>query len=135
MSECVFCDIATHRTTADIIFENESAVCFLPRKMETYGHCLVIPKIHYENILDVNPVVLGKLMTFVQETARHLKEVLGADGINLLHASGKAAGQSVPHLHFHLLPRFYEDGLNAWPQLPEVFIDRSALLEKLRLQV
>lgn len=63
----------------------------------------------------------------------HLKETIGATGINLLHASGEDAQQSVNHFHIHLLPRFKDDSINAWPKLNEINNNKKKeLLEKIK---
>ena len=68
-----------------------------------------------------------------QRLARHYREAAGATGTNLLHASGVDGEQSVFHFHFHLLPRFKDDGVHAWPVLPGTDVARADMHAKLRL--
>lgn len=70
-------------------------------------------------------------MKTVKILAEHYKSKIGADGINLLHASGTSAQQSIPHFHVHLLPRFENDGVNAWPLVDKPKIDNDQLINKL----
>ncbi|WP_422615184.1 HIT family protein [Gloeocapsopsis crepidinum] len=70
----------------------------------------------------------------VQSLAIHYNHRIGSSGTNLLHASGVSAQQSVFHLHFHLIPRFDGDGLDAWPKLPSAQYDKNELLERLQME-
>ncbi|MCC6931907.1 MAG: HIT domain-containing protein [Deltaproteobacteria bacterium] len=78
-------------------------------------HMLVIPKKHYVNLFDISEEALIKFVSSIKMIAMKLKE-LGVDGVNILHASGEAAQQSANHFHFHLVPRFKNDGLDTWPE-------------------
>ena len=73
------------------------------------GHTLVIPKAHSEGLLDTPCETLAELVKRVKKVARHIKTTLNADGFNILQNNGEAAGQTVRHIHFHIVPRF---GLN-----------------------
>ena len=133
MSACLFCDIVHQRCPARIIYQTETVICFLPRVPEAYGHTLIVPKKHVPDIYAASETLLGELMAAAKKLALHYRTQIQATGVNLLHASGAAAQQSVPHFHLHLLPRFDQDGLNAWPQLPKADFDLDALLQKLQL--
>ncbi|MCK4682067.1 HIT domain-containing protein, partial [Candidatus Bipolaricaulota bacterium] len=69
-----------------------------------------------------------------KKLAIHYNDRIGSSGVNVLHASGVSAQQSVPHLHIHLIPRFDDDGLDTWPNLPVLQVDKDELLEKLLLR-
>ena len=131
---CIFCDIVNKKANASIIFENKKVICFLPKEMEVYGHLLVVPKDHYENIFDISKEDLFEFISVVQDMSNHIKKSLGATGVNILNANGKDADQSVSHLHFHIIPRFKDDGVEAWPPLPCPEIDRDELFNKLRVK-
>jgi len=133
MSACLFCDIVHQLCPARIIYQTETVICFLPRVPEAYGHTLIVPKKHVPDIYAASETLLGELMAAAKKLALHYRTQIQATGVNLLHASGAAAQQSVPHFHLHLLPRFDQDGLNAWPQLPKADFDLDALLQKLQL--
>jgi histidine triad (HIT) family protein len=134
---CPFCAIASgsgraDTVDADIVYEDDAVVCFLPRELYAYGHTLIVPKAHYTTVWDIDRHVLGRLLAVMQELCIQYRSRVGATGFNLLHASGPDAQQSVPHFHMHLLPRFAGDGLDAWPPLPGVHTDRLELLARLR---
>lgn len=129
---CIFCDIVSRQSPADIIWENDDVVCFFPRKPEAYGHCLIVPRRHFDNIFDIDDATLKQEACAAKYLSAVLKKSLQARGVNLLHASGRAAGQSVGHFHLHLLPRYADDGLNAWPHLPKVKFNREELLQKIK---
>ena len=130
---CIICDLAAERIPRWVVHETETVICFLPLELNAYGHTVIAPKAHFADLYDIPKELLQELAVTVQHLARHYKLSLGAAGTNLLHASGADAGQSVPHFHLHLLPRFGGDGLNAWPELPAMPVDKDALLVRLRL--
>lgn len=132
MNDCIFCQIVKRKAPANIIYENENVICFLPKKVEVYGHTLVVPKKHYADLYDIPTKILSDLVKVVQKLTIEYKQKINATGMNLIHASGKDGQQSVFHFHFHLLPRFKEDGLDTWPNLTKIEIDRDKLWEKLR---
>lgn len=129
---CIFCEIIDGTIPSLTVYENETVKCIIPKKMETYGHTLVIPKVHFENIWDISPEQLHQIVDATQTLSNLFQEKLGATGINLLHASGKDAGQSVPHFHFHIFPRFINDGIDAWPHLPIKEYDKIDFLKKIK---
>lgn len=93
------------------VYESSDVLAFLDISPVCEGHTLVIPKREVENIFELESSEYESLMKGIRETAVLLKEKLGADGINIFSSSGEAAGQTVMHLHFHLLPRFEGDNL------------------------
>jgi histidine triad (HIT) family protein len=99
--------------------------------MEAVGHTVVAPIDHVANMYEATITCLRSLVETVQTVAMRYEHELGATGFNLLHASGADAQQSVDHLHVHLIPRWSNDGLNAWPALRAGHIDRAAEYERL----
>ena len=93
---CIFCDIVNKKANASIIFENKKVICFLPKEMEVYGHLLVVPKDHYENIFDISKEDLFEFISVVQDMSNHIKKSLGATGVNILNANGKDAETQLP---------------------------------------
>lgn len=112
---CVFCQIIK-KEEAFIVHETSTALAFLDINPVSKGHTLVIPKDHYQDISDIDEDALRDIMSAAKEAAGVLQRKLGADGVNILHASGKAAQQSVFHFHLHVVPRFKGDGLDIWPE-------------------
>jgi histidine triad (HIT) family protein len=78
------------------------------------GHTLLVPKKHWEDLFSIDEEDASALGLGAARLSRKLREENGATGLNLLHASGKDAQQSLPHLHFHLVPRYPNDGLDLW---------------------
>jgi histidine triad (HIT) family protein len=132
VTACAFCEIVAGRGHADIVFESERVIAFLPLELEVRGHTLVAPKAHHATLFDMPNDVLASVMQDATVVCRRLMTGLRATGINLLHASGTSAQQSVAHFHMHVLPRFDGDGVNAWPSLPGWSGDRAELLARLR---
>ena len=114
MRDCVFCKITKKELSATIIFEDEDCFVFTPLDPITEGHVLIVPKKHFQGILDIDTNTINKITAVAQKIARDFIKEKGATGINLLHASGKDAQQSVFHFHLHLVPRRPNDGLDLW---------------------
>lgn len=130
MTECSFCKIIAGKLPSTKIYENENVLAFAPLKEHVIakGHMLVIPKKHYVDIYDIPKEELHHIIDAVKIISQKLKEKYNAEGINILHASGKVAQQSCFHFHIHLIPRYKNDGLDTWPEtgykegnFPEVY--------------
>ena len=132
MSECVICRLVAREIPAWIVHEEGDVISFLPLEVEVYGHTVLAPKRHYTDLYSAPDDVVGRMMSVARTLALHFRSSIGAGGINLLHASGACAQQSVPHFHIHLIPRFESDGLDLWPRLPPCAHDKDELLQKLR---
>ena len=117
MKDCSFCKKIKWELPSIKLFENKYVVAFAPLKKVIIGkgHMLLVPKKHFESIYDIDEFYLCELFKAVKEISIKLKDI-GADGINILHASGKSGQQSVSHFHLHLIPRFKDDGLDTWPK-------------------
>lgn len=107
---CIFCSIVAGDLPASVVAADEGAVAFLDINPLTTGHTLVIPRRHVSDVLTADGAT-AEVSALLESTARLLVERLGADGINVFQASRAPAGQTVFHLHFHLLPRWTNDGL------------------------
>lgn len=114
MEDCIFCKIIKGEVKADIISEDEVCLVFKPLKPVTDGHILVVPKDHSENILDIDDKILKEVVITSKEISSDIIKENKATGVNLLHASGKDAQQSVFHFHIHIVPRRLDDGLDMW---------------------
>ena len=117
-ADCIFCKIVQGTAPATVVYEDESAMSFLPLSEGRLadGHLLVIPKRHAADLFDVDDADLGAVVFAVQRVSEALRETLGASGVNVLNASGPNSDQSVFHLHFHVVPRWMGDGLHTWPK-------------------
>lgn len=106
---CIFCKIVNKEIPSSCIYEDENVMAFLDLSQVTKGHTLVVPKKHYENILDCDPETLAQLIQTVQMLAQRIMERCHAKGVNILNNCNEVAGQSVMHLHFHIIPRYSEN--------------------------
>jgi histidine triad (HIT) family protein len=114
MEPCVFCKIVQKEEPAKVVFENDEFLAFSPLKEVSRGHTILIPKKHSQDIFDIEKELLGRLMGVAQKLAADLILKNSAMGINILHASGHSAQQSIFHFHFHIVPRYENDGLEIW---------------------
>lgn len=130
---CPFCRIAQGEAPCYRIYEDEYSLAFLDTAGDVEGHTLVIPKVHVETIDQCPEEIALQLAGTVRLVSEHYVKDCGYDGVNILSASGKTAQQSVPHLHFHILPRKQGDGLNAWPRLGKDHHDLQEVAQRLRI--
>lgn len=114
MSDCIFCKIARKDIPSNVVYDDDDFLGILDVNPVSKGHTLVIPKSHYENIFDIPEEELSRMSKVISTLAKRLRDSLNADGVNIVNASGKEAQQSVFHLHFHIIPRFKDDGLDLW---------------------
>ncbi len=98
--------------------EDAETVAFLDIHPLTNGHTLVIPREHAATVFELSPAAGEAVMRATIKVARALREQLQPDGLNLLQSNGRAAGQTVSHFHFHLVPRWNKDGLFLPPHPP-----------------
>ena len=109
---CIFCKIIANESPSSKVYEDENVLAILDLSQTTKGHTIVMPKKHYANILEIPGDELAYLIQKVQEIAKNLINKLNAKGFNIIVNTNEAAGQSVMHLHIHIIPRYDEnDGL------------------------
>lgn len=107
--QCVFCDIVNGNLPAYKIFESENFLAFLDINPRTKGHCLVIPKQHYQSLLEIPEDKIFGLFNVTKFIANRIVSKLNAKAFNICINNGKDAGQVIPHLHVHIIPRYGED--------------------------
>ncbi len=108
---CLFCRILAGEIPASIVYEDDHALAFLDIQPFTPGHTLVIPKTHADSLLDLPSDEAGHMMKVGIKVDKALRRSgLRCEGVNLLLADGRAAGQDVFHVHLHVFPRFTGDG-------------------------
>ena len=107
--ENIFAKILRNEAPAVRVFEDELSLAFMDVMPQVQGHTLVIPKAPAENIHEIDPEILGHTVRTTQTVAAAVKLAFDAPGIMIAQLNGASAGQTVFHLHFHILPRF--DGL------------------------
>ena len=114
--DCVFCKIVAGELPSTKVYEDAQTLAFLDIGPIVKGHTLVIPKAHHDPITETPVEVLHHLIEVVQRIARAQVKGLKADGINVTQANGEVAGQVIPHIHFHVIPRLLTDGHHwNWP--------------------
>ena len=115
---CLFCRIVTGEVTARLVFEDEISLAFLDHRPVFPGHCLLVPKDHYETLTDLPEKLIGPFFKNVQLLSRAVESALAAHGTFV--AMNNRVSQSVPHLHTHIVPRRRKDGLKGffWPRYP-----------------
>lgn len=130
---CIFCSIIKGDIPSFKIYEDEYTYAFLDIAGDYYGHTLVIPKKHCENILDADSETLSHVMNTVNLVSNHYVKNCGFTGVNLLNCSGKDAEQSVYHLHMHIIPRKNDDNLKIFPTANKQNFDMQAICDKLHM--
>ena len=116
---CIFCAIVAGTAPAERVHEDDSVVAILDIHPAATGHVLVIPRRHSPDLWHIEPDDAAKVMAASVQVAHRIRRALDPDGINLVHATGRAAWQSVFHFHLHLVPRREGDGMvPPWPLSP-----------------
>lgn len=112
MDECIFCKIISGNIPASKVYEDDNCIAFLDIAPLNIGHTLVVPKKHSETISDTDEDTLVSLMKISKKVARAL--LREHEGINIVQNNGRAAGQLVNHIHFHIIPRDSNDGIDVF---------------------
>lgn len=116
MEDCIFCKIINGEIPCMKVYEDEHTLSFMDIANDVDGHMLVIPKKHCTNILDADEKTLHHVMDTVKKVSDHCVKNCGCEGINILNANNQCAGQSVFHLHMHIIPRKNGDRLSSEPK-------------------
>jgi histidine triad (HIT) family protein len=117
-TDCLFCGIVAGSIPSETIDSDEKTVAFMDINPATRGHALVVPRVHSADLLEIEDEDLTATTLAARRLARRMKEVLEADGVNLINACGAAAWQTVFHFHIHVVPRYEDDPLKL-PWIPE----------------
>ena len=115
VDDCLFCKIGRGEIPSHTLYEDENVKVFLDIFPVSKGHCLVIPKRHYELVMDI-PEEEMSFLKKLPMILENLTKATGATGLNIVQNNGKDAGQVVDHVHFHIIPRFPDDGLMKLPE-------------------
>ncbi|MGO4879245.1 MAG: HIT family protein [Bryobacteraceae bacterium] len=116
MVDCLFCRIAARELPAAVVFEDDSTLAFLDHRPLFPGHCLLIPKMHYETLADLPSDLIAPLFGNARMLAIAVEEAMESEGSFV--AINNRVSQSVPHMHIHIVPRRKKDGLRGffWPR-------------------
>ena len=102
---CIFCSIVTGDIPSYKVYEDDKFLAFLDISQAEIGHTLIVPKKHFDNFLEMDDQTAKEMIILVKELAKKVKAATNASGINILNNNGASAGQSVNHVHFHIIPR------------------------------
>ena len=108
-NNCIFCKLANGDIPTNSIFEDNDFKVILDADPATKGHALILPKNHFANLLEADDDVLEKALPLAKKVANKMKAELGCAGVNIVQNNGEAAGQTVHHLHIHIIPRYEDD--------------------------
>ena len=109
-SPCIFCELIHGGGEVSICYEDSQALAFMDIQPVNAGHVLVVPRQHYESLLDVPPDLARHLFDVALRLAPIVQRLARADGLNVIVNSGATAGQDVFHYHVHVIPRRSDDG-------------------------
>ncbi|UYP46453.1 hypothetical protein NEF87_002738 [Candidatus Lokiarchaeum ossiferum] len=118
--ECLFCKILAGEIPSYKVFESEFTLAFLDIAPVSEGHTVVIPKNHYYNLLDIPENEILPFFNDLKTVANLIKTKLGCEGFNIVQNNFPAAGQVIPHFHFHIWPRISSDKLSHFQRNPEI---------------
>lgn len=115
MENCIFCMIIEGKIPSRKVYEDENCIAMLDINPATPGHTLILPREHRKDLTEMDEALVGKLMMTAGMIGKRQMDRLSAAGFNIIQNNGEAAGQTVPHFHIHVIPR-YEDGpmLGGW---------------------
>ena len=127
---CIFCEIVAGRAEASVAYEDDATLAFMDLGQFHPGHTLVVSKKHIADLFSLDEATGAAMMAAISRVARAVRDAFGPDGINLWQSNG-APWQEVFHLHFHVLPRWREDGLlrfapSRLPRPPRSELDEQA---------
>ena len=132
-SSCIFCKIVAGQISCFNLLEDANTIAFMDINPVNPGHALAVAKGHWPTVDVIPAEVLADVAKTAQKVAKAAFKVLKPHGVNLLQANGEGAGQSVPHLHIHIMPRVRGDDVNLnWEQKPGDMAAIKAVYEKLK---
>jgi histidine triad (HIT) family protein len=109
-TQCTFCDLIQGSAEVSVCHEDADSIAFMDIQPVNHGHVLVVPRAHYNSLLDVPPEIGLHLFQVTMRLAGAIRRVTGCDDMNIVVNSGAAAGQDEPHYHVHIIPRREGDG-------------------------
>jgi histidine triad (HIT) family protein len=131
-ANCLFCKIISGEIPAFRVYEDDAVIAFLDIKPVNPGHTLIVPKAHSEGFHDASEETLKQVAIVTQKVAKALVATLGVPAFNIMQNNGAVAGQVIPHLHLHVIPRHSDDGVKLWPGTPYAEGEIAAIQEKIK---
>ena len=127
--KCIFCKIINKSIPNAIIYEDEKFLVFLDRYPINYGHALLIPKDHFDTILEMPLNLVGEMYSLVPQIAKSIISTIDGNGFNVSQNNGRSANQIIPHVHVHIVPRFsLEKVKGQWPMRKIANIEELKIL-------
>lgn len=121
---CIFCKIIAGEIPSKTVYEDDNFKAILDVSPASKGHVIILPKNHAENIFEICEEDASGIMVVAKKIAIKLKKVFGCDGVNILQNNGEVAGQTVFHLHVHVIPRYEDDNIKIkWTQHEDIDVD------------
>jgi histidine triad (HIT) family protein len=111
MDNCIFCKIVSGDIPSSVVYEDEDFKAIMDISPASRGHVIILSKKHFDDIYELDDYVAGRVLIVARRIAIAMREELNCEGINFLQNNGEVAGQSVFHIHFHLIPRYKDDNV------------------------
>lgn len=136
MENCIFCKIANGEIPSATVYEDADFRGIMDIAPAAKGHVILLPKKHFANLLEAEDATLSKALPVVKKIANGISKSLNCDGINVVQNNGEAAGQTVFHLHIHMIPRYKQDTVSVtWKQGSYADNEAAAVAEKIRSNI
>ena len=133
MGDCLFCKIIKGEIPSTKVYEDDKVIAFNDINPVAPYHILVVPKKHVTNMFDVSDEIICEVIKAVNYVTKLLKDKLGIEAVNVINNSGEKAGQTVMHLHYHVIPRYDNDGIVISPKQTEPDFDKlKQVLEEIK---
>ena len=129
---CIFCRIARGELPSARLIETDDAIAFLDINPVNQGHTLLMPRAHHSRVSDLPDALAGAVSSLLPRLCRAIAAATGAEGLNIIVNNGKAAGQTIDHCHWHIIPRWSDDPVN-WPWPHSEYSGDE--LEKMRFRI
>lgn len=114
---CIFCKIVQGQIPSTRLLETEHAIVLLDIHPVNPGHVLIVTRAHHTHLADLPDSIAAHVASLLPRLCRVIRAATGADGLNVIVNNGRAAGQTIDHVHWHIIPRFQDDSVNwPWPQ-------------------
>jgi histidine triad (HIT) family protein len=113
-SDCVFCKIVRGELPAAVVLTTDDAVAFLDINPVTKGHTLLVPRSHHADLAELPEADAALVGALLPKLCRAVRAATGSDGLNVIVNNGRVAGQTIDHVHWHIIPRFRDDPVD-WP--------------------
>ena len=132
---CIFCKILAGEIPSTAVYEDDDFKAILDVSPAARGHVIILPKNHAANIYELPDEDASKIMVVAKKIATAIEKAYHCDGVNILQNNGEAAGQTVFHLHVHVIPRFKGDTVNIGWKQGDMLEDLDAICKEIQAQL